>query len=89
MADALYSLALVALHQNEYRSAIKLYGAAQKIFGTPDYVISSFDGAEFDRDLQTAREKLGMATFEVLVAEGRAMTMEQAIEYALEPSINS
>jgi predicted ATPase/DNA-binding XRE family transcriptional regulator len=84
MADALYSLALVRLLQNEYRSAIKLYGAARKMFETPDYVISSFDGAEFDRYLQMARGKLGMATFEVFVAEGRAMTKEQAVEYALE-----
>jgi hypothetical protein len=32
------------------------------------------------------REELGDATFEALASQGRAMTMEQAIAYALENS---
>ena len=42
------------------------------------------DRAEFDRHIQMARDQLGNARFESLVAEGRAMAMEQAIAYALE-----
>jgi hypothetical protein len=51
--------------------------------------ISPFHGAEFDRHIQIARQQLGEATFEALASEGRAMTMEQAIDYALERSIYS
>ena len=40
--------------------------------------------AEFDRHIQIAREQLGTDTFESLANVGRAMTMEQAIAYALE-----
>ena len=64
--------------------AAKLYGAAQALFGTTDHQIPAFDQAEFDRHIQMARDQLGEARFEALASEGRAMTMEQAIAYALE-----
>jgi len=34
--------------------------------------------------IQIARNQLGEAVFKALKAEGRAMTMEQAVAYALE-----
>jgi hypothetical protein len=45
-----------------------------------------FDRAEFDGHIQIASEQLGDARFEAEVAEGHAMTMEHAIQFALELS---
>lgn len=43
-----------------------------------------YDRIEIDPLLQTAGNQLGGAAFDPLAAEGRAMTMEQVIAYALE-----
>lgn len=80
----LMGLAAVAAGMQQPERAAKLYGAAQVIMETTNSRISPFDLAEFDRHIQIAREHLGGANFEVLVAEGRTMTMEEAVEYALE-----
>jgi predicted ATPase/DNA-binding XRE family transcriptional regulator len=82
--DFLISAAAVAGGTKQPVRAAKLYGAAQALFGTTDYQIPAFDQAEFDRHIQMARDQLGEARFEALASEGRAMTMEQAIAYALE-----
>ena len=82
--DFLTGMAAVAGGTNQPERAAKLYGAAQALFEVTDYRISPFDRAEFDRHIQIAEEKLGGAKFEDLMSEGRAMTMEQAIQYALE-----
>ena len=80
----LTGVAAVASGMNQPQRSAKLYGAAQAIFETTDYRIPPFDHAEFERHIQIAREQLGTAKFEAVVADGRAMTMEQAIAYALE-----
>jgi tetratricopeptide (TPR) repeat protein len=82
--DLLTGLAAVAAGTNQPKRAAKLYGAAQTIFDTTDYRIPAFDRAEFDHHIQIARDQLGEAAFEALAAEGRAMTMEQSVAYALE-----
>jgi len=69
----------IALYQSQLERAAKLIGVAEAL-------IESI-GIPFKPDGQnlvvTVRERLGDAGFESLVAEGRAMTMAQAIEYAL------
>jgi hypothetical protein len=70
------------IHQLE--RAARLFGAAQEISEKLDYQISRFNQAEFDRHIQMAREQLGADRFENLAKEGRSMTMERAVVYALE-----
>ncbi|MGZ9222732.1 MAG: tetratricopeptide repeat protein [Anaerolineales bacterium] len=84
--DFLTGFAAISTGMNQPERAAKLYGAAQALFETTDYRIPPFDRAEFDRRIQMARDQLGEAAFEALAAEGRAMTLEQAIAYALEDS---
>ena len=48
-----------------------------------EYRISPFNQAELDRHIQIARDQLGEKQFEALAAEGRLMTMEQAVAYAI------
>jgi len=83
VAQRLAGLAAVAGATYQPERAAKLSGAAQSITDTSDYQIPPIDRAEFDRYIQIARDQLGNDKFEALAAEGRAMTMEQAIELAL------
>jgi tetratricopeptide (TPR) repeat protein len=84
--DFLTGMAAVAGGTNHLKRAAKLNGAAQALFETTDYRFQTFDRAEFDRHIRIAQEQLGGAKFEELTSEGYAMTMEQAIAYALELS---
>jgi tetratricopeptide (TPR) repeat protein len=78
------SQAAISAGINQPERAAKLSGAAQGISERLDYQISQFNQAEFDRHIHMAREQLGEIEFQELQAMGRAMTMEQAIAYALE-----
>ena len=82
--DFLMGAAAVAGAANQPERAARLFGAVQAVFEMTAYRIPPFDLAELDRHIQTARVQLGEERFMALAAEGRAMTMEQAIEYALE-----
>ena len=80
----LMGLAAVAAGTDQSARAAKLSGAAQAVFEAIDDQIPQFDRAEFYRHIQFARAQLGDDAVESLQAEGRAMTLEQAIAYALE-----
>jgi tetratricopeptide (TPR) repeat protein len=82
------SQAAISAGTNQLERAARLSGAAQVTFEKLDYRISRFDAAEFDRHIQKAREQLGTGKFENLANEGRLMTIEQAIAYALEDAEN-
>ena len=80
----LSGLAAVAGGTNQYERSAKLSGAEQTILDETGYHYPPFFRELFDRHVQVARDQLGEVAFEVLTAEGRVMTMEQAIAYALE-----
>jgi hypothetical protein len=82
----LIALAAVAGGTEQAERCSQLYGAAQVLFDTINYRLRPIDQTEFDRLIQRAREQLGNTRFEVLAVYGRAMTMEQAVAYALEDS---
>jgi hypothetical protein len=70
--------------QNE--RAARLLGAAEaasQALGKSRPVALS---QEFERMVETARAALGEEAFAVARDEGRAMTVEQAVAYALQPS---
>jgi tetratricopeptide (TPR) repeat protein len=82
--EFLTSLAAVASGMKEPERAATLSGVAGGIFEGIEYRIPPMDQAEFDQHIQFAREQLGENIFQELQAVGQAMTMEQAIAYALE-----
>ncbi len=82
--DFLTGMAAVAAGATHPERAARLSGAAEGVIVAIDYRIPPFDRAEFDRYIQTAREQLGDAKFAALASEGRALTMEEAVAYALE-----
>ena len=84
--DLVGSLAASAAGMNQFERAAKLQGAVQALASAAKHSSYGFDPVEANL-LQIAHEQLGEENFETLAAEGRAMTIEQAIDYAL--SINS
>ncbi len=78
----LLGLAAVAAGVNQPERAARLYGAAQAHFGAVDDRVSASDRAEFERHIHLARERLGEHCFAALEIEGRALTLEQAINLA-------
>jgi len=75
--------AAISAGTNQPERAARLSGSAQAILEKMDYRISRFNQAEFDRHIQIARDQMGAGVFEEVVEQGRAMTIEQAIEYAI------
>jgi non-specific serine/threonine protein kinase len=64
--------------------AARLFGAAEGPLEATGGGLAAADQAEYDRYLALAREQLDEPAFGAAWAEGRAMTMEQAVTYALE-----
>jgi len=63
--------------------AARLFGAAEALRESIGHRPAPQDQAHYDRRLASTRSGLGEAAFVAAWAEGRAMTLEQAIEYAL------
>jgi predicted ATPase/class 3 adenylate cyclase len=81
--ECLEGLGKVAVVQNELERAARLFGAAEAMREKMGTAIPPVQLRDYDAHLQTLRGNM-RATFETLREEGRAMTMEQAIELALE-----
>ena len=81
---SLAGFAILAAAQGDVLRAARLSGALASL----ERVLGSFLDAplqiEFDRELAAVRAALDEEAFAEATAEGRAMTMEQAAEYALE-----
>ncbi len=84
MLNLLSGLAAIAGATNQFERSAKLSGAAQAILDETGYKYRPFLRAIFDRHIQVARDGLGQTAFEAFASEGRAMTMDQAVTYALE-----
>jgi predicted ATPase/transcriptional regulator with XRE-family HTH domain/Tfp pilus assembly protein PilF len=62
----------------------KLLGAGEEILEAIGAALEPLAQAERDRSVETARSRLGEEAFAKTWAEGRAMSLEQAMNYALE-----
>ena len=81
---SLMGVALVALARNQPVRAARLLGAAdsqRERIGTP---LPPSQRHQYDALVDSIRAQLDKATFAATWAEGRAMTLEQAIAFALE-----
>jgi predicted ATPase/DNA-binding XRE family transcriptional regulator len=84
LSQCLIGLAGIACTQKRFARAAQLGGAVAMSVETRQFSSDNVDQAEFKRLTTILREELGDAEFEALAAKGRAMTMEQAIAYAME-----
>ncbi len=74
----LVSLGKLAIRQRHFRRAARLLAAVEV------YRNAGIAFATFDQDVEALRQQLGEAAFASAWSEGKAMTREQAIDYAEE-----
>jgi hypothetical protein len=83
----LEGLAVVAGVREEAEHSTRLLGAAERLLeeaGASVYNYYKPDRSLYERTMADVRSRLGEEGFEEARAEGRAMTFEQAVNYALE-----
>ena len=85
-AFVLEGFAGLAGTQGQADRAARLYGAAEALREATHRPIQPFDRSLRERLLTAARAQLDAAAWQAAWAEGRAMPLEQAIAYALEPT---
>jgi predicted ATPase/class 3 adenylate cyclase len=86
IAVSIGGLGGVAAEMSQAEKAARLLGAADALVQTAGAAWQNDDRVPYDRGLELARAQLGEDAFEKVWQEGRAMSMEQAVEYALEGS---
>ncbi len=85
IALSLAGMAGVASVQGYPERSAQLFGTAEALFASMSLVVAPVHRAEYDRNHEIARAQLGEDAFAAAWEAGRAMTIEQAIAYALEP----
>lgn len=76
-------LAGVARSRGLTESAARLLGASRRLLDSIGYEMEREDRIEYDRDLAAVRSKLGEQAFDAAWAQGAAMTVGEAVEFAL------
>ena len=84
LSYCLEGLGAVAAAAQQPGRAGRLWGAAAAVRDALDDPLQSMDAAIYERWLAPARADVGDGSWQAAVAEGRAMSLEQAIAYALE-----
>ena len=83
IAEVLPGLAAVAEANRRPKRATKLLGAVESLLERIGARLDPIERGDFERTLAAARAQLDEAAFAKAWEEGRAMTMEQALEFAL------
>lgn len=83
MVSCVAGLAAVAGAEKRFDQAAKLFGAVAGQIEAIRARLDLSDSIEHKRHLATVQAQLDEATFAVAWTEGRAMTLEQAVRYAL------
>lgn len=83
IAFCLMALAGVIQSTGRATRATRLFGAAEILLQSLDAVLDPGGSLEYDSDLAAARTQLGEEAFEEARAEGREMTLEQAVVEAM------
>jgi hypothetical protein len=84
VAGSMDGLAAVAASSQQAERAARLYGAANALMEVVGVPMEAPDQVDYDHNQAAARAQLDEATWKAAWEEGRAMSMEQAVAYALE-----
>jgi tetratricopeptide (TPR) repeat protein len=83
LAHQLECFAFIAIAEEEPERAIKLFGAAEALREKINSPMTDYERVEYVKEVAQLRSLLNKSDFTSLWAEGRVLTMEQAIAYAL------
>jgi len=83
VANQLECFAFIAKIQEQPERAAILFGAAEMIREIINIPMNGMEQVEYDREVKDLRAGMNEDNFKKLWAEGRSMTMEQAIRLAL------
>jgi len=84
IAHELESFAAIAVAEGEPQHALKLLGAAEALRERSNSPMTDFERVEYDQLVIHARSMLNEIESNSLWAEGRSLTIEQAIDLVLE-----
>ena len=84
IAHQLECFGFLAIADEEPQRAIKLFSAAEALRERIQSLMDEHEEIEYDQFVTRLRSMLAETEFNALWAEGRAMMMEQAIEFALQ-----
>lgn len=84
IANALEGLAEVNRAENQLEQAVRLFRAAEALREAISSPLCTFDQSRYDSSVAAVRTALGEEAFTTAWEAGRAMTLEQAIAYALD-----
>jgi hypothetical protein len=84
IAFCLERFAEVAIGRHEAEKAARIFGAAESMRASLRSMIDPVDKSEYESNVASLRAELGMGEFNAAWEEGKKMTLEQAIDYALE-----
>lgn len=85
IAQSLEAFACLALKEARTERCVRLWGAAAALREIISSPLAPDVREKQEREIATVRKTLGESAFAKAWTEGRAMTLEQAIAYALEP----
>jgi hypothetical protein len=83
VANQLECFAFIAKIHGQPERAAKLFGAAEALREIINIQMTDLERAEYDREVADLKANLDENILASLWLEGRVMTMEQAITYAL------
>jgi predicted ATPase/transcriptional regulator with XRE-family HTH domain len=83
IANSLEALAHLAVAQRQMERAVRLFSAAEALRQGLGAALYPVEQVEHNRSLATVRAALGDEALAAMWAEGKAMSLEQAIQYAL------
>ena len=89
VANQLESLAFVALARGQNGRAARLLGAAEALRETAASAMTRLEREEYDAAVLQLRDELDAAAFDEFWAEGRRMTADEAVAFALSTAVNS
>jgi tetratricopeptide (TPR) repeat protein len=84
VAHQLECFGFIALAGDQYERALQLFAAANVFREKSSTPMTPDEQVYFDEQLNGIRDKLDAKQFEAIWSRGQAMTMEQAIEFALD-----
>ena len=85
---SLDDLSSIAVARGDLARAARLRGAARNLANETGAMLASFIEDAFEQEMRpSVRARLASADIERLGAEGAAMTLDEAVSYALEPAV--